>query len=67
MQVPLGRNPARISPPGRDPAKPVAVLIPVVGGTLIYLILLFDFGAKDFPAIMEELNDIRDRHGQFGA
>ena len=36
-------------------------------GTLIYLILLFDFRAKDFAEIMEEFDDLRDRHGQFGA
>jgi hypothetical protein len=36
-------------------------------GTLIYLILLSDFSPRISFEIVESLDDIRDRYGQFGA
>lgn len=36
-------------------------------GTLIYLILPFDFSHRILSEIMESLDDVRDRYGQFGA
>jgi hypothetical protein len=38
-----------------------------VPGTLIYLILPSNDGARSIAAIAEKPDDIRDRHGQFGA
>jgi hypothetical protein len=35
--------------------------------TLIYLILLSDFSPRISFEIVESLDDIRDRYGQFGA